>query len=60
MDCYNYNCPFRYNQLPTSKTRCDCLACPNRSDYFGYIISSNRTLTKEEMEECNKKKMVDD
>lgn len=59
MDCYNYNCPFRYNILPTSKTRCDCTACPNRNDSTGYF-ASNQTLTKEEVEAIKKRKMAED
>lgn len=54
MDCYNYNCPFRFTQLPTSSTRCDCIACQNRYTETSYIVS-NRTLTKKEIEEQLKK-----
>jgi len=56
MECYNYHCPFRYSVFPTSKTRCDCTACPNRSNSTGYIVS-NQTLTKEEIEMIEEKKM---
>ena len=59
MDCYNYNCSFRFNQLPTSATRCDCIACPNRSIKTNYIVS-NRTLTTKEIEEQLRKKYETD
>lgn len=59
MDCYNYNCPFRFTQLPTSATRCDCIACHNRYTETNYIVS-NRTLTREEIEEQIKKKYEND
>lgn len=59
MDCYNYNCPFRFTQLPTSATRCDCIACQNRYTETNYIVSS-RTLTKKEIEEQLKKKYETD
>lgn len=59
MDCYNYYCPFRYSIFPTSKTRCDCVACSNRNNSIGYTVS-NRTLTKEEIEIIEKKKMSED
>lgn len=59
MDCYNYNCPFRFTQLPTSATRCDCIACQNRYTETTYIVS-NRTLTKKEMDEQIKKKYETD
>lgn len=55
MDCYNYNCSFRFTQLPTSATRCDCIACQNRYTETNYIVS-NRTLTTKEIEEQLKKK----
>ena len=59
MDCCNYYCPFRYSIFPTSETRCDCIACPNRSNSTGYIVS-NRTLTEEEIKMAEKKKMSED
>lgn len=59
MDCYNYYCPFRYSIFSTSETRCDCVACQNRSNSTGYIVS-DRTLTKEEVEMIEKKKMSED
>lgn len=59
MDCYNYSCTVRFNQLPTSATRCDCIACPNRFSTDGYVIS-NRTLSKEELNALEKKKRDDD
>jgi hypothetical protein len=59
MDCYNYNCPFRFTQLPTSATRCDCIACQNRYTETTYIVS-NRTLTTKEIEEQLKKKYETD
>ena len=59
MDCYNYNCPFRFTQLPTSATRCDCIACQNRYTETTYIVS-NRTLTKKEIEEQLEKKYETD
>lgn len=59
MDCYNYNCPFRFTQLPTSAKRCDCIACQNRYTETTYIVS-NRTLTTKEIEEQLKKKYEND
>lgn len=59
MDCYNYNCPFRFTQLSTSATRCDCIACQNRCTETTYIVS-NRTLTPEEVAEQIKKKYEND
>jgi hypothetical protein len=59
MDCYNYNCPFRFTQLPTSATRCDCIACQNQYTETTYIVS-NRTLTTKEIEEQLKKKYETD
>lgn len=59
MDCYNYYCPFRYSVFPTSETRGDCTACSNRSNSTGYIVG-NQTLTKEEIEMIEKKKMQED
>lgn len=47
MDCFNNLCPFRVNET-SSATRCECLACPNR-DSHEYVITSNRTLTKDEI-----------
>lgn len=45
--------------LPTSATRCDCIACQNRCTETTYIVS-NRTLTKKEIEEQLKKKYEND
>lgn len=59
MECYNYYCPFRYSVFPTSETRCDCTACPNRNNSTRYIVN-NQTLTKEEIEMIEKKKMSED
>ena len=59
MDCYNYYCSFRYSIFPMNETRCDCTACPNRSNSTGYIVN-NRILTKEEIEMIEKKKMSED
>lgn len=59
MECYNYNCPFRFTQLPTSATRCDCIACQNRYTETSYIVS-NRTLTPEEVAKQIKKKYEND
>lgn len=40
-ECYNYSCPFRKTSLPTSETRCECYACPNREDFMLYYYMSN-------------------
>lgn len=53
MDCYNYTCPFRVNKT-SSLNRCECLACPNRNDYYTTFITWNKTLTKEEMDEIKR------
>lgn len=48
MDCYNHSCPFRVNET-SNANRCECVACQNRSN-SDFIITSNRTLTDDEME----------
>lgn len=40
-ECYNYSCPFRKTSFPTSVTRCECYACPNREDFTLYYYMSN-------------------
>lgn len=42
-ECYNYSCPFRKTSLPTSDTRCECYACPNKEDFALYYYISNET-----------------
>ena len=48
MDCHNHSCPFRVNET-SNANRCECVACPNRSNN-DFIITSNRTLTNDELE----------
>ena len=48
MDCFNYNCPFRQNTT-TNCNRCDCLACQNRCEEPVIYITSNHTLTADEI-----------
>ena len=47
MDCFNYSCPFRVNET-SNANRCECVACPNKSNN-NFIIISNRTLTNDEL-----------
>lgn len=42
-DCYNFNCPFRVNYLPTSCTRCDSVGCYNCKPFPGYYWYSDST-----------------
>lgn len=42
-ECYNYSCPFRKTSLPTSETRCECYACPNREDFALHYYITNET-----------------
>ena len=51
MDCFNHSCPFRVNET-SNANRCECMACPNRSN-SGFIIADNRTLTNDELEMLN-------
>ena len=48
MDCFNYNCPFRQN-ITSNCNRCDCLACQNRCEEPVIYITSNYTLTADEI-----------
>ena len=48
MDCFNYLCPFRVNETSNANI-CECVACQNRSNNDFIIISSNRTLTNDEL-----------
>ena len=48
MDCFNYNCPFRQNTT-SNCNRCDCLACQNRWEKPVTYITSNHTLTADEI-----------
>ena len=48
MDCFNYSCPFRVNETSNANI-CECVACQNRSNNDFIIISSNRTLTNDEL-----------
>lgn len=54
MECYNYSCPIRETQLPTSDTRCECIACLNRSAKHTYIVS-NRSLSEADIKEIDTK-----
>lgn len=49
MDCFNHSCPFRVNET-SSCNCCECVACPNRTN-FPYTVVSNRTLTDKEVQE---------
>ena len=48
MDCFNYNCPFRQNTTSNCNC-CDCLACQNRWEEPVTYITSNHTLTADEI-----------
>lgn len=48
MDCFNYNCPLRQNAT-SNYNRCDCLACQNRCEELVIYITSNHTLTADEI-----------
>ena len=48
MDCFNYNCPFRQNTT-SNCNRCECLACQNRCEEPITYITSNHTLTADEI-----------
>ena len=52
MDCFNYSCPFRVNES-SNIYRCECTVCQNRAD-GSYFITSNKTLTKEELDRIKK------
>lgn len=47
MDCFNHPCQFRVNET-SNANRCECVACPNRSN-SDFIIISNRTLTDDKL-----------
>lgn len=47
MDCFNHSCPFRVNET-NNANRCECVACPNRSNR-DFIITSNLTLTDDKL-----------
>ena len=47
MDCFNHSCPFRVNETSNANS-CECVAYQNRSNH-NYIITSNRTLTDDEL-----------
>lgn len=51
MDCFNHSCPFRVNET-SNANRCECVACKNRSN-SDFIITSNRTLTDDELAMLN-------
>ena len=51
MDCFNHSCPFRVNET-SNANRCERIACPNRSNN-DFIITSNRTLTNDELAMLN-------
>ena len=46
MDCFNHSCPFRVNETS------ECVACQNRNNN-DFIITSNRTLTNDELATLN-------
>lgn len=48
MDCFNYSCPFRQNTT-SNCNRCECLACQNRCEEPVIYITSNHTLTVDEI-----------
>lgn len=48
MDCFNHLCPFRQNTT-SNCNRCDCLACQNRCEEPITYITSNYTLTVDEI-----------
>lgn len=48
MDCFNYNCLFRQNTT-SNCNRCECLACQNRCEEPVIYITSNHTLTADEI-----------
>ena len=57
MDCHNHSCPFRVNET-SNVNRCECVACPNRSNNDS-IIRSNRTLTNDALTMLNALKSGD-
>ena len=48
MDCFNYNCPFRQNTT-SNCNRYEYLACQNRCEKPVIYITSNHTLTIDEI-----------
>ena len=48
MDCFNYNCLFRQNTT-SNCNHCECLACQNRCEEPITYITSNHTLTADEI-----------
>ena len=48
IDCFNHLCPFRQNTT-SNCNRCDCLACQNRCEEPITYITSNHTLTVDEI-----------
>ena len=57
MDCFNHSCPFRVNET-SNANRCECVACQNRSNN-DFIITSNRTLTNDELAMLNAQRSGD-
>ena len=57
MDCFNHSCPFRVNET-SNANRCECMACLNRSNN-DFIITSNRTLTNDELVMLNAQRSGD-
>ena len=57
MDCFNHSCSFRVNET-SNANRCECMACPNRSNN-DFIITSNRTLTNDELVMLNAQRSGD-
>ena len=48
MDCFNHLCPFRQNTT-SNCNHCECLACQNRWKEPVTYITSNHTLTADEI-----------
>lgn len=57
IDCFNHSCPFRSNETSNAQ-RCEYLACPNRCGR-SVLISSNRTLTGDELAKINAERTND-
>lgn len=48
MDCFNYNCPLRQNAT-SNCNHCDYWMCQNRLEEPVIYITSNHTLTADEI-----------
>ena len=61
MDCFNHSCPFLVNENSNENryaTLCEVTACQN-SSISDFIITSNRTLTNDELAMLNALKSGD-